>query len=187
MDALPSVKRCFLGLALPDATCHLLAGESARLRETIGHTHFRWIPARNFHLTLAFLGDLSAADIARLESLLAAQPWLDSPLQLTIPTLGGFPSVSRSRYVVAHIEPNPALDAIYRDLQQRLADNGYRTEARSLRAHITLARGTRQRPTVTVAEQRLTVPIEFGADELILFESQTGPEGSVYSRLAGFA
>ncbi len=187
MDADPAVKRCFLGLALPDATSQLLARESARLQETIGHTHFRWIPARNFHLTLAFLDDLSTEGIARLESLLAAQPWLNSPLRLEIRALGGFPSVTRSRYVVAHIEPNPTLDAIYRDLQQRLADNGYRTEARSLRAHITLARGTRQRPTLAVGEQRLTVPIEFGAHELVLFESQTGPRGSVYSRLAGFA
>ena len=187
MDALPTVKRCFLGLALPNAICQLLAREAASMQEKIGRTDFRWIPARNFHLTLAFLGDLSTEEIARLESLLAAQRWLDSPLHLEIRVLGGFPSIIRSRYVVAHIEPNTALDAIYRELQKRLADNGYRAEARSLRAHITLARGTRQRPGGTVEEQRVAVPIQFDAEELILFESQTGPEGSVYSRLAGFA
>ncbi len=187
MDDQQPEKRCFLGLTLPVTAARKLAQEAASIREKASRTRFRWIATDNFHLTLAFLGDLYPQEIARLETLLAAQRWLSSPLALEIRVLGGFPSAARSRYVVAHIEPNETLASVYQDLQKLLRETDYRSEARSLRPHITLARGTRQRSTSAVAQHCLATPIRFDASELVLFESVSGPAGSVYTELARFA
>lgn len=206
-----STKRCFIGLSIPRKIRGLLNREmddlysnlaisppgpernpqpdmeTGTLNEAPGirPPPFRRVAPENYHITLAFLGNLDMERLHELQNLLRRESWFSQPLDLRIATLGGFPSVRNSRYIVAEIAPDPVLDALYLRLKALLEQADYPTEQRALRPHITLARAKRGVKGAMIPLQPLT-DLWIRADRLNLYESRSGPDGSDYQVLAAF-
>ncbi len=129
----PSRRRAFFALP-PDAPLqHALAAIAADVAITTGGRATR---ADSIHLTLAFVGDVGAAQLDALTAI--GDALQGSAFTLTLERLGVF-----ERANVAWIAPQttpPALAALHRALSVALAQGGFSVERRAFAPHVTLAR-----------------------------------------------
>ena len=136
---LESSVRCFLGLALPDAVRDALARFTERLRDTRGRV--TWVRRDNFHLTIQFLGDVTAH---RLKRICAASDMAASdvsPFEFMVAGAGFFGSLRSPRIAWAGVPgPPPGLLQLQLSVAQQLAKLGFAGEKRAYRPHITLGR-----------------------------------------------
>lgn len=135
----PAAGRLFVGVALPDA---LRGALHAHLRAALGDSGLpgRPVPPGNWHLTLRFLGDTSAARAAEfLERMRSAD--LGPCFALEFGGCGAFPRPARASVLWLGIgdgaEPLARLAAAVEEAA-RLA--GFAAENRPFRAHLTLSR-----------------------------------------------
>lgn len=168
-----STRRLFLGLELPELWAHALA---AHARSTLGAVAGLTLhPARDLHLTLAFLGSFPEDRRAALESTLAARV-RGAPAPLLVPGgTGAFPHRRRPRILWAGVSGSrPGLAGLegLEGLRERVwtaaMEHGWRpTRAereRPFRPHVTLARVRRVGPGAGFAPFYVESPQEFAGD-----------------------
>jgi 2'-5' RNA ligase len=152
--------RVFFALWPDDAT---RAAISRATRDAVSLSGGRPIAKERLHITLAFLGELTAAG---LHAARAVPPIAVGPFDLTLDAVGVWPE-SRILWL-APTAPPTALMELEARLWAALAERGFRAEDRVYRPHVTLAR--RARPVAAAVE-----PVVFPVRELALVESF--PEG----------
>ncbi|MCZ6585867.1 MAG: RNA 2',3'-cyclic phosphodiesterase [Gammaproteobacteria bacterium] len=131
----------------------------------------RATPRANLHVTLVFLGAVSAAELARLRQI----PPPPAPrFVLPIDTLG-FRSRARLLWAAPGTVP-PALLELESWLWSELAELGISRERRAYLPHVTLARRARH------VGETLT-PVRWPVAEFVLVESSPGARSSVYEIL----
>lgn len=130
---------------------------------------------RNFHITLAFLGDQPESVLPALQTLLTHIE--DKEMTLTLDRLGHFP---RNRIAWAGMHDAPAaLMQLQAGLTRQLAQRQVMFESRALfRPHITLAR-----EAAAPAEHAFT-PIVWQAKQVALVQSLMAEDGLRYQVLA---
>lgn len=121
-----------------------LAGTAAALRGSCGG---RPPPARNLHLTLAFLGEVPPSRLPELAELAAGIPL--RPFTLRLDCTGWWP---RQRLVWAGARQCPdELDALAGKLAGALRAAGFRSEHRLFVPHVTLLRDAQRAPSQPAA------------------------------------
>jgi 2'-5' RNA ligase len=156
----------------PDETLRSrLVGVIGGLRKTMSG---KWVRPENLHLTLAFLGEVSAERLPEV-------------LRIGAETTGtGFTLVlDRAEFwprngiiCLGASETPPALKAVAENLTGYLGEAGFALEKRAFRVHLTLARkGRSDRTRIELPE-----PISWKVDGFRLVESRLSQEGSVYIR-----
>jgi 2'-5' RNA ligase len=145
-----------------------LAGRSARI-----------IPSQSLHLTLAFVGAVTDAQIAQLEDVAGGIE--ESIFDFSIDRLGFWPQ--RGILWAGCRQPVRELSALMTDMRVNLAAAGFCIDAAEtpLVPHVTLARGVR-----CAALPRLASSIGFQTREFALVESHRSARGSRYETLASF-
>ena len=176
------------------------AALAAAVVATDARPHSRAVPAKNFHLTLAFLG---AVPQSRFEALgqVAAQCALafgsraaassaggtgsspgasEAPIAITLDTLEHW----RKPQILCATASQPPLAAVElaESLQRSLTGEGFTPDLKPFRVHATVARKVRR-----VSRELHIEPVRWSFREFHLVESQTGPEGSSYSTLKKWA
>lgn len=131
----------------------------------------RAIDRRNWHVTLAFIGDLAERRIPELQERVGLIHM--EPFRLTFDRLE-FWARPRVASLAAATVP-PELQKLVEMLNLALADLGIRTEDRTYRPHITVARNARPFETQRLAQRAVT---EWSRFELI--ESVPEPGGVSY-------
>ena len=131
----------------------------------------RATPRANLHVTLAFLGAVSEAELARVRQI---SPPPAERFVLSIDTLG-FRKRARLLWAAPGTVP-PALLALESWLWSELAELGISRERRPYRPHVTLARKARH------VSETLT-PVRWPVPEFVLVESTPGERSSVYTIL----
>lgn len=110
-------------------------GKSPLLRK-----HWRWLPVRNWHLTVLFLGDVPAEKapllLTEATRLLAGQ----KPFSLSGPRVGMAPNRQKPTMVWLEWNSSDALDALHQTLLQLTPEAGGDRFGPPLRPHVTLAR-----------------------------------------------
>lgn len=152
----PDRHRVFFALWPDDATRSAI---SRATRDVVSASAGRPIAKDRLHLTVAFLGELTAAgvDVAR-----QAAPISVGAFELALDTLGIWPE-SKILWLAPSAPPD-ALSELEARLWDALIERGFHGEDRIYRPHVTLAR--RARPIeATVA------PILWSVRELSLVES----------------
>jgi 2'-5' RNA ligase len=118
--------------------------QAAALQQTLMATAptAKWVPAANFHLTLAFLGDVGDRQLADVFSTLATVARTESPFRLTLEGVGAFPTVRRPNTVWAGVGVGQdAMQRLHESLDEPLTDLGlFRREDRGYTPHLTLGR-----------------------------------------------
>jgi len=135
----------------------------------------RTLPAANFHITIAFLGEVPET---RLNAALqAGAATHGNAFELILDRVESF----RRSGVLSLVpsQPPSALTDLVDQLRFNLLDGQFRLEHREFRAHVTLVRDLR-RPVTAASVAELPWPVE----EFVLAESQLGRDGSRYSVLA---
>jgi 2'-5' RNA ligase len=103
-----------------------------------GITAAHWVPETDFHLTLAFLGDVAPHQITDLADL--ASGVRPAPFRLELESAGVFPTRGRPRVLWAGVKKEPRLLALQRMLRAELGRGGFLLEKRKFHPHVTLAR-----------------------------------------------
>ncbi len=178
------VHRCFIGIPLSRQLNKKLTGQCLSLSQDPLFHSFRWVPNQNLHLTLHFLGNLTALEIENLTAALKAQPLMNGPIVLSIDSLSTFPSHNSQKYFAANIKPDDQLSTLHSNLSQRLQNLGLPVETRAFRPHITLARAKRHSRGCKVP----VIPFEATetAKHYTLFESVTHATAPAYYSLGHY-
>lgn len=155
-DAPEERHRVFFALWPDDAT---RAAISRATRDAVGSSGGRPIAKERLHVTLAFLGELSAAG---LEIARAVPPIPVGPFELNLDAVGVWPE-SKILWLAPTALPE-ALGELEKRLWDALVERGFRPEDRVYRPHVTLAR--RARP-IEVAVEAVRFPVR----DLSLVES----------------
>jgi 2'-5' RNA ligase len=180
--------RLFIALPLPATVRERLEGTQA-IAHRLG-LPLRLARAEGLHLTLAFLGETAESRVDALRALMEEAARRAAPFRLELAGLGAFPSARRPRVLWAGLAGDLAeLARLHAALSDRLADAGFRVEAREFRPHITLGRSTGEWTTAQseALSRLLDAPASatgsWNADALHLMRSELRREGAKYTTL----
>ena len=156
-DERPDRHRVFFALWPDDAT---RAAISRATRAAVGSSGGRPVAKERLHLTIAFLGELTAAglEVARSVPPIPTR----GPFDLTLDTIGIWPE-SKTLWLAPAAMPSE-LGELHARLWDALVERGFRADDRVYRPHVTLAR--RARPVESAVE-----PVSFAVRDLALVES----------------
>jgi len=172
--------RLFFGLEIP---AHIKARLLKVRAEVPGA---RWQSAEQMHITLLFLGDVEEE---RLPAVCEAARHIPmAPFELSVTGLGCFGQPCAPRNLWAGVQPVAPVASLHSVIKGQMESLGFTMESRAFRPHITLSRFRRHPGSVEglLAEYG---GMEFGSfqvEEFVLFESEPGAGGSVYTVIERF-
>lgn len=135
------------------------------------------VAAENLHITLVFLGPVTADQRSCVESVAAAVQ--GKGFRLTLDRIGHWP---KPRVLWAGSSAAPAeLLALVQALTEGLKRCGFTPEARPFQAHLTLARKVSRVKPGLIME-----PVAWQVDRFCLVRSLTLPEGAKYEVVASW-
>jgi 2'-5' RNA ligase len=155
-EQLPDRHRVFFALWPDDAT---RAAISRATRTVVGASGGRPIAKERLHITVAFLGEVTAAGV---DAARAVPPVAVGAFELALDLVGVWPE-SKILWLAPSALPEALLELEAR-LWEGLAERGFLPEERVYRPHVTLAR--RARPVEASVE-----PVRFPVHDLALVES----------------
>jgi 2'-5' RNA ligase len=167
--------RLFVAVELPGDVRDALAGLVRRLPSD----GVKWGSPSTFHVTVRFLGAVDPPEPVA-EALVATVARFGR-LRLRLSGGGAFPSPQRPRILWAGVTGDvAALGQIGQAMDEALAPFGIVAEERAFRPHVTLGRVKHGRPRPE-ALYALGEVGDIDVRELILFASETRPEGAVHT------
>jgi 2'-5' RNA ligase len=178
--------RVFLALALPDEVKAKLTAAARRFAPLA--IDVKWCTKDQFHLTLAYLGEVSPAILPHVTA--AADRVCTALPAFTCRAYGlGFFGTKRNpKTLWAGIDSSPVLEALYEGLWQELKKFGYENSEQQFSPHVTLGRcreSARNHPVVAAMDADEDVAFgEWDVTRVTLYESRLTPHGSVYRTLA---
>ena len=175
--------RLFVAVNLPEEERRAAYEATAPLRN--GELPVRWVQAAALHLTLKFLGDVSAEQAPRIAAALDAAVAAARPFEVGLGGVGAFPSLARPRIVWLGVERHPALELLANDVETALRPFGFEAELRPFQPHITLGRARQgAKPAAFGRLESLAARVTYEAvvpvRSVDLMESDLRPEGAVY-------
>ena len=173
-----STKRLFVSVELPPAIAQLLADLDPHLRGV------RWLAPEQMHLTLSFLGNVSAETEEKLRANLSAISW--KAFFLPLVGLGTFPGKGRPNILWLGVgRGHPHLFQLHKRVQEAALVAGLEPDLRAFHPHITLARCRDVSPESLRPFLRAHAGFDAGmihVESFCLNSSELTPSGSVYSR-----
>jgi len=139
----------------------------------------RATPARNLHVTLAFVGAVSPQRVDALCEAGAQAVRGIGAIDVSLERVGGAHGGELVWLAPAAL-PRELVE-LHETLDALLAERGFATEAREFRPHVTLARRCARRVRLPAI-----APIGWRVTRVALMASTTGADGSEYRELAGF-
>jgi 2'-5' RNA ligase len=180
--------RLFVALDIPDDVRAAIGALIAKLRDACRSA--RWVRIEGAHVTLKFIGEVSAEKVADIKTALASLQF-PAPITMSFRSLGFFPNERRPRVLWAGIEADPELGALATAVETALEPLGIAREQRAFSPHITLARFDSPKGLDSLRESIATAePLEFGtsiAKEFHLYQSVLKRGGAEYTRLATYS
>ncbi len=175
---------------------------------------WRDVPMKNWHVTLAFYGDVVGSETDDLAEALGEyvrgttkqqpgrfarrregeEPGVSGPLRLKTNGFGAFPRLSRPRVLWAGVDDSDGSGRL-REMARCCRRAGHATVRKSsakvtpFKGHITLARGNEFTAPISVEMLAAMPPfpeLEWEADSLVLYQSTLHPDGVKYRKLEEF-
>jgi RNA 2',3'-cyclic 3'-phosphodiesterase len=185
-----SVIRAFIAINLAPEITKRLEQVSAQLQEKLPNTPVRWVPPKNIHLTLKFLGDVSLMNLEILKEVLQHEAAAHKRFDFSVGELGAFPNIRHPRVIWIGIEAPHELASIQRNIESAMARIGYAPEDRPFSPHLTLGRVSRNassRDTLLLGEVLDAMKIGFLGENpvkgICLYRSDLKPSGAEYSQI----
>jgi RNA 2',3'-cyclic 3'-phosphodiesterase len=174
--------RAFIAVeAPPDVKARLSEIQSDFKRRIQGAS---WTRPEGFHLTLRFLGNIAPAQVAAVKDALAPD-FKIPPFEAVFDHTGIFPKLEKARVLWVGLgDGEKELEAVFDELEGRLAVAGFPREERPFSGHLTLARFRNPRPVLpALLSTQFDCPA-FTVDKITFFQSALNPAGAIYTPLA---
>ncbi len=137
--------------------------------------------AKNFHLTLKFLGEITPAQAEDIKKKLASVKF--KPFTATLDSTGVFPEQGIPRVIWVGLEPHDIICKLQKQIDEALAG----PKEKDFQPHITLARVKQADKQLAEQVKKLKVePISFEVKEFKLIESKLSQKGPEYKTLAEY-
>ncbi|MGE4298775.1 MAG: RNA 2',3'-cyclic phosphodiesterase [Desulfovibrionaceae bacterium] len=180
--------RAFVGVGLPQAYQDGLRQVRQAWMPRLA-SRLAWTRPGNWHVTLAFLGDVAATSVEGVCAALATVA--AAPFTLRAAGAGFFPDARRPRVAwVGVAQGGAALAALSAQVWRSLEPLGFVAEQRPFAAHLTLARvrpAARDPWDVFAAEVGGMAWPEVVVDRFCLWRSDLDQAGPTYTALGSFA
>lgn len=168
--------RAFIALELPDEFVYQTAELARYLSESI---QGRFIPRSNYHLTLAFLGEVAEKDIASAITAMEDACEGIAAIPLISDGLGTF-GKNRDATLWLGLKLVPDLENLTTRLREGLIERDVLVDSKTFKPHITLARHAK----IPRGEDLIPpFPQDSEATKLTLYMSKLGREGAEYKEL----
>ncbi len=188
--------RAFIAIELPLPIRQALATIAEQVQARAGATArraVRWVPADNMHLTLRFLGEVSAGNLQALAHMLRGEASRHSTFSFSVGRLGAFPNLRRPRVIWVGMEAPGELSNLQKAIEVETQRLGYPAEERPFSPHLTLGRISQNASPDEVShvahvlgEMNVETIGQVEASQVHLFRSDLRPGGAVYTRLFSF-
>ncbi|MFC1968885.1 RNA 2',3'-cyclic phosphodiesterase [Chloroflexota bacterium] len=183
--------RSFIAIELPDALKQELAKLQGKLRQP-QQSWIKWVSPQAIHLTLKFLGNVSADKIPSLTKAIEASARGIPPFRLEISGVGAFPNLKRTQVVWVGMGGEiDVLRQLQHSVESHLAPLGFAPEKREFSAHLTLARvrnqatpSERERLGQLISSTRFETAHPIKVDAIDLMKSQLTREGAIYTKIS---
>jgi len=179
--------RLFVALDFPEEVREAVRELIAKLRPLCRSA--RWVRPEGMHITLKFIGHVSAEKLDPIRAALASVR-SDAPVEMHFHGVGFFPNERRPRVVWCGVEVSQNLGQVAADIERGLEPLGIAREERAFVPHLTLARFESPQGVGKLARQlQEMTPPDFGSareTEFHLYESTLKPSGAEYKKLESF-
>ena len=184
----PVLLRTFIAIPLPEAVQDKVDALLSDLRKA--DAAVRWVPARNLHLTLKFLGDVAEARLEELYVGIRMATEGIEPFRITLTGLGAFPNARRPRVLWIGMDVPEAMQRLYENIEKDLSRLHFPKEKRRFSPHLTIGRvkGLRgMERLMSVVERTEFGPETVSVARIVAMKSDLRPTGAVYAPLKEFA
>lgn len=184
---MPRTTRTFIALPLPDP----VRAKLARLRQALAPEvpSARWVGPDEYHLTLAFLGDVDEIDLNAVCTAASESVRGIPRFDLEVRGLGAFPDPARPRVLWAGVVGDlGALEATRKAVADAATRAGYRPADERFHPHVTLAHLKAGRGPATdlgpiLLHYRRWNGGSFAAESVVTYASTLTPDGPIYAPL----
>lgn len=149
----------------------------------------RWVPLKNIHLTLIFLGEIQEAHLEPVCQEVQRACERYGPFHMKLTKLGVFGSLQRPRVLWVGMEGDvERMGYLKASLEKGLRPFCTKLENRAFKPHLTLGRFREQFRDTEALKALLMAHKSLGDtgqifDEICLFKSQLSDKGSIYTKL----
>lgn len=141
--------------------------------------NIRWVKPENFHITLAFLGNVPKNKIPMLQTEFKDVISLYSPFSINLSGIGGFPSCNNPKILWIGIEKNTDLINLKKDIDKKLRKLGFKFNKKPFFPHITIGRQKNMIFGKTIND--LEFKASFLVKKINLVKSELTKSGAVYT------
>ena len=135
-----AVLRSFVGISLDMTIARQIDSALEPIKAADQQQSIRWVPIRNWHVTLAFLGDQTEEQLALLPDYLATSLFDTDEMNIRLSRIDMFPD-AHSRIVAAWVAATPELNLLHQRVHQAVDSLGMITDdTQAFLPHITLGR-----------------------------------------------
>ncbi|MHB8512954.1 MAG: RNA 2',3'-cyclic phosphodiesterase [Actinomycetota bacterium] len=172
--------RLFIAIQVPDSVRDECARVAALMEPAVSDA--RWVPPKNIHLTLAFIGEAADPDPI-FEAVERAAETIE-PMKLRCGGVGCFPNARRARVIWVGLTGDAdRLSSAARAIQSELGTIGFLFEDRPFSGHLTIAR-LKIPSSVDVAIS--VEPIEFSVREIAVMRSKLARPAPSYEEVRSY-
>lgn len=185
--------RLFVAIPIPEPIVEELKSAQLELKRTTPAAEIRWLPAKHFHLTLKFLGEVAPDRLPDLEKAMASACLGFAVMRMASTGIGFFPNAAKPRVIWAGVDdPQGRLARLAQVLENAVQSFTAETKTESFVGHITLGRVVRiTRPDIsklqkcaeTLGRQFLGTWL---ATAVNLYQSELTPNGAVHTVIASY-
>lgn len=154
----------------------------------------RWVAVESIHLTLKFLGNITQAQITKLNTSLVLIGSAFDPYPLDVFGTGAFPNIRKPRVIWVGLQAPPHLAALQREVEAAAEKIGIPPEVRGFSPHLTIGRVRNESTTadlmaITAALSEIKAGLlgSMTVDSFWLIRSDLHPQGPMYTTLANFS
>lgn len=169
--------RLFVALPIPDEVADALSALQGGVPDA------NWVPSENFHITLAFIGEVDGGMARDIDAALAT---IDGPvLDVELAGVDHFVDGSQPKALYAAVVQQERLTRLRERVVNALRGEGVKLDRRRFRPHVTLARFNRRAEighhlAQFVASHSLFRAGPFEVEHFRLYSSLMRSEGSLY-------
>jgi 2'-5' RNA ligase len=175
--------RTFICIEIPDS----IKTRIEKLQESLRgiEAQISWTRPHNIHLTLKFLGGVTASRLERIKAAVERAAKGINSFEIEVSGTGCFPTPRNPRVLWVGITSVPReLQDLYSNIEDELSRDGFEREKRNFSPHLTIGRIRTPHNASQVAETLINSGFaaeRFRAKEVIVMRSDLKPTGSIYT------
>ena len=174
--------RTFLALELPQTVRNKLSAHTELISGHDKLQQIRWLPKENYHMTLAFFGNVDYVLISSLQLKLEQNLSSNKAVPFRFSEITPFPFSGTPKIAAAILERSEELMQLQHNTAKCVRAFGISLERRRFTPHVTLGRlKSLSRKSLAFHPQQIF--LEGVSEKVVIFQNELAPTGAVYTSL----